>query len=83
MGNCPLSDYHYGKLSPRAQGWGLPMKITRAKNGQNLMEYVLIMCIVLIAVLSTGFIGKLRSSADKYFSKSVSAVPGIEKVGGK
>lgn len=59
------------------------MKITWTKKGQNLMEYVLVLCIILIAVLSTGFIGKLRSSADKYFSKSVSAVPGIEKPGGK
>lgn len=41
------------------------------KTGQSTVEYFLIMVVILVAVLSTGFIGRIRGAFRTYFDNAV------------
>jgi uncharacterized protein (UPF0333 family) len=42
--------------------------------GQSTMEYLIILGVVLAALISTGFITKIRSAFQSYFSGAVSSI---------
>ena len=50
------------------------MKNPFGKIGQAIAEYFLILCLVLSAVIATGFVGKARGAFQVYFSKAVNTI---------
>jgi len=44
------------------------------RKAQSIMEYVLIMTVVLVTIISCGFIGNARAALDNYFTKASTAM---------
>jgi len=44
------------------------MKNLRKNLAQSVMEYIIIMCVILIAAVSTGFLGRVKSAFQAYSS---------------
>ena len=42
----------------------------RSKNGQNVAEYIIIMSVVVVAIIATGFIGRITNSLRTYFGRA-------------
>lgn len=50
--------------------------------GQNIMESVLILVVVLAAILSAGFIGRMRGAMSNYLDKASTTIVELRPVGG-
>lgn len=48
----------------------MKVSVKSFKTGQSTMEYFIIMCIILAAILSVGFIDNIRGTFQKYFTKA-------------
>jgi len=44
------------------------------KIGQAIAEYFLVLCVMLSAVIATGFVGKARNALQVYFGKAVNTI---------
>jgi uncharacterized protein (UPF0333 family) len=44
------------------------------KKGQSSIEYFVIMVVILAAIVSTGFIDRMRNAFDEYFNNAVNVV---------
>lgn len=52
----------------------MKMSTLYRKSAQSVVEYVLIMCVVLAAILSVGFVDKMRGAFGKYFTKAAETI---------
>jgi uncharacterized protein (UPF0333 family) len=50
------------------------MKKLISKKGQNAMEYIIIMSVVVAGILAIGFIGRMRGAFSTYFNKASSEI---------
>jgi len=50
------------------------MRKLSKKSGQSAIEYALIMSVFLAAILAVGFIGRMRTAFDNYFTRARDAI---------